>query len=437
MRKEYVIVLLALLLSFSTGGCSDKSTEPKDDTDTEWYALQDGVEVIDISGMLDDGTMRYELTESGFELWIRRSYVDFPATAPFSVGDVLYCQPTQQVPYVVFQKVDALTSDTKRERDYYLVRTSQADLIDVFKECHIHRTIPLNLGAEDFELPDDTVELIETGDITLTKLDLTKAKLEGTCSGSLKADITIDRGTVEVLNPRLILDIDISNSILKQFRAVTQSRNKVDVDMSLDLDLSQSCSISKEIYKLQPPKVVTVQAGPIPIFITIDFSVDVGASVGGAVTVNMTLDDYVADVTISSGLVYSNPTGGPCEPEASCYDRVLDQTINSYSAGTEPLVEAKVQVSFELFAKQNISAKVYDVAGPYLWFKQYVKPQGTWPSEDCGNDLFKAHVEVVAGLDMGGGLKVTFAHKTIASWEPYDLEPIEKVLWEDCIDLVP
>jgi hypothetical protein len=433
MRKEYVIVMLALLLGLS-GGCSDKSTEAKDDANAESYVLQDGVEVIDISGMLDDGTMRYELTESGFELWIRRSYVDNPTTAPFSVGDVLYCQPTQQVPYVVFQKVDVLTK-TKRERDYYVVKTSQADLIDVFKECHIHRRIPLNLGAEDFELPDETVKLIETGDIALTKLDLTKAKLGVTCSGSTKADITINRGTVEVLDPGLRLDIDISNSILKQFRAVTQSRNKVDVDMSLDLQITQSCSFSKEIYRLKPPKVVTVQAGPIPIFITINFSVDIGASVGGAVTVNLTLDDYVADVTISSGLVYSNPSGEPCEPEASCYDRVLSQTINSYSAATEPLLEAQVQVSFELFARQNISAKVYDVAGPYLWFKQYVKPQGTMPSEDCDFNINQAHVEVVAGLDMGGGLKVEFANKTIASWEPHDFAPLEKVLWEDCIDL--
>jgi len=444
MRKDCLILLLVLLFSF-LGACSDDPAEPEDDPNAEYYTLQDGVVLIDISEDLNSGYIYWDVNHNTGKPELRHmgtaDYLNWPEGWP----KILYYIPSEAYPDIdptyppvllKFFRFEARDNST-------CIATLETDLVEIFKECHIHRTIPLNLTEGDFELPDDTVELIDTGNLALTKLDVTAAKLGVGCSGQAKADVTINRGTVEVKDPVLKLDIDISNSVLHQYRAVTQSRNKVDVDMSLDLDISRKCSFSKKIFELKPPKVFTVQAGPIPVVIVVDFDIVLGASVGGAVKVNVALDDVVTDVTTWAGLVYKNDSGQPCVPESSCYDRTVGQKVHSYSAATEPLVEAEVKVYFEAFLKETVTTKVYGAIGPQVWFKQYIKPEGIWPPPDehCMDDDIadecQAYVRVVAGLEVGGGLVVQFADKTIASWSPNELQfrPIEKTLWDDCMDI--
>jgi hypothetical protein len=440
MRKDCVVLLLALFFSFF-GGCSDDPTEPEDDPNAEYYVLQDNVLLIDISEQLNSGEIWWDfdtvLNEPGL-------FVDHLGQLLFWPTDkrkFLYYIPSEEYPDVDPLIPPLFVKFFRFETRHYAesrINTFETDLSEVFKECHIHRTIPLKLGEGDYELPDDTVELIDTGNLSLTKLVATNTKLGELgigCGGGAKVDVTINRGTIEVNNPVLKLDIDISNGVLHQFSAVTQSRNKIDVDMSLDLDISGECSVTKEIFRLNPPKVFTVQAGPLPVVIAVDFNIVVGAAVGGGLEVNLGLDGVEADVTTWAGLVYNNKSGQPCVPESACYDRTVGQKVHSYSAATEPALEAEVQLYFEAFVKETVSATIYGAVGPEVWFKQYIKPSGTWPHEECEYDLCKAYVSVVAGLDVGGGLVVKFANKTIAKWEPHNFPPIEKTLWDDCIDI--
>jgi hypothetical protein len=440
VRKDFLLLLLVLLLSF-LGSCSDDPAEPEDDPNAEYYVLQDGVVLIDISEQLNRGAIWWDThpTKNPPEPELRCYNIDWLGW-PDGWPKILYYIPSEEYPDVdplippLFLRYWRLEG---RDQGTQCLATVETDLTEVFKECHIHKTIPLKLTEGDYELPDDTVELIDTGNLSLTKLKATNTKLGELgvgCGGQAKVDITINRGTIEVKDPVLKLDIDISNSVLRQYRAVTQSRNKIDVDMSLDLDISGECSVTKEIFRLKPPKVFTVQAGPIPVVIAVDFNIVVGASVGGGLKASLALDDVETDVTTWAGLVYKNESGQPCVPESECYDRTVGQKIHSYSAANEPLLDAEVQVYFEAFVKETVSATVYGAAGPEVWFKQYIKPAGTWPHEKCEYDLCKAYVSVVAGLDVGGGLVVKFANKTIAKWEPHDFPPLEKTLWDDCIE---
>jgi hypothetical protein len=446
MRKDCLLLLLVLLISF-LGSCSDDPAEPEDDPNAEYYVLQDGVVLIDISEQLNSGYIWWDThpTKTPPEPELRCTRYEYLGW-PQGGTKILYYIPSEKYPDIppeippLFLRYWRLEG---RPNNSECLATVETDLVEVFKECHIHRTIPLKLNQGDFELPDDTVELIDTGNLALTKLNVIAAKLGAACSGQATTDITINRGTIEVKDPVLKLDIDISNSVLRQFRVVTQSRNKIDVDMSLDLDVSQKCTFSKEIFKLKPPKIFTVQAGPIPVVIAVDFSIAVGCSLGGAVSVDLTLNDYATDVTTWSGLEYKNDSDQPCDPESSCFDRTVSQKVHSYSAASEPVLDAEVEVYFEAFVKETVSATVYGTVGPTVWFRQYIKPEATWATsnDECANDnindLCQGYVRVVAGLDVGGGLVVKFANKTIASWQPSKLQfkPIEKTLWDDCFNL--
>ena len=87
---------------------------------------------------------------------------------------------------------------------------------------------------------------------------------------------------------------------------------------------------------------------------------------------------------------------------------------------------------------ETVTATVYGVVGPKIEFKQYVKADGDYAPfvGECESDPCKAYVKVVAGLDVGGALVVKFADKTLLKWKPSvtQFKPIEKTLWDDCID---
>lgn len=446
MRKNCLLLLLVFLLN-SLGSCSDDPAEPENDTNAEYYVLRDGVALNDISEHLNRGAIWWDTHPTTHQPELRCVSIDYLGLTSGSTT-ILYYIPSEEYPdvppeipplFVRFWRYEA------RANYEHCLATVETDLTEIFKECHIHRTIPLKLTEGDYELPDNTVELLDTGNLSVTRLIATDTKLDEIgvgCGGGATVDVTVERGTIEVKDPVLKLDIDISNGVLRQYRAVTQSRNKIDVDMSLGLNISGECSVTKEIFKLEPPKIFTVQAGPIPVLIAVDFNIVVGASVGGELELELTLDNVVTDVTTWSGLEYKNKSGQPCVPESSCYDRTVGQTIHSYSAATEPVLDAQATVYFEAFAKETVSATIYGAVGPTVWFKQYIKPSGTWGTfnskcaDDDIDDECQAYISVVGGLDVGGGLVVKFADKTIASWEPSELqfEPIEKTLWDDCVE---
>jgi len=225
----------------------------------------------------------------------------------------------------------------------------------------------------------------------------------------------------------LKVDIVIKDSKLVEHRTVTTSRSKMDLDMSVNMKVAVSETQSKTIFKKKSTAVT--MAGPVPVWVDYEFKIDLGIKFEYSAKVEFTLDNYLADMTTTSGIVWRGEDD---------YEAINKRVVHSYSVGEEPDVKVEACVTVMPFLKETFSAMLYSVAGPNIWMMQYVALEGcvglTVPEltlEYC--------IDVTAGNKIGGGLSIGFFDNSLWSWNAVDETMFEKELYHECwpIELDP
>jgi hypothetical protein len=299
------------------------------------------------------------------------------------------------------------------------VGSVEADLVDIFKDADIHRHIPLDLDDGPYEMPENTVQLID-GNLSLANHPL----LKKTVGAEVKADITVNRGTIEVIDPVLNLDIVIVDSQLIEHRTTTTSRNKMDLDMAVDVQIAVSETQSKTIFRKRSTSVT--MAGPVPVWVEYEFKIDLGMTFKYSAAVQLTLDDYNSDMTCTSGTIWRGEDD---------YEAINERKIHSYSTGEEPELEAEACLTVMPFVKESFSAMLYSVVGPNIWMMQYVAMEGCVEGT-LDPVTFEPKIEfcidVSAGNRVGGGVSVGFFDNSVASANLVDETVFEKQLYYEC-----
>ncbi len=301
------------------------------------------------------------------------------------VGDVLLAAPDANFPSGICRKVTAVTE----QGGGLQVTTTQATLSDVIDE-----------GEVAFSKRIETSDLSQQGVVAPGVRLITDPAPPGVLPGSPGRDFTDGIGfditttiadTAEVegdvwLDPTTYIDWDIGWTGLNS-AAFTQTLNTT-TDLSVSLKASLDKEIKQEIYK-EPLAIITIMVGPVPVVITPEFEVYVGAS--GEATAGITAGLSINTET-SVGVSYDGD------------DWHHTETATHEITWKKPQLFGGLELKG--FVGAGLSFKLYDVVGPYAKLELFEKLEA-----DTSDDPWWT---LKAGLDAEIGVKVEALDITLA-----------------------
>ena len=301
------------------------------------------------------------------------------------VGDVLLAAPAANFPGGICRKVTAVTD----QGGGLQVTTAQATLSDVIDE-----------GEVAFSKRIATSDLSPQGVVAPGVRLITGPAPPGVLPGSpgreftdgIGFDITTTiAGTAEVegdvwLDPTTYLDWNIGWTGLNS--AVFTQTLATTTDLSVSLKASIDKEIKQEIYK-EPLAIITIMVGPLPVVITPEFEVYVGAS--GKATAGITAGLSINTET-SVGVSYDGK------------DWHHTETATHEITWKKPQLFGGLELKG--FVGAGLSFKLYDVVGPYAKLELFEKLEA-----DTSDDPWWT---LKAGLDAEIGVKVEALDITLA-----------------------
>ncbi|HOT24002.1 MAG TPA: carboxypeptidase regulatory-like domain-containing protein [Thermoleophilia bacterium] len=307
--------------------------------------LADGTEVLDQSTM---GALRGAAADMSTMAFAGET-AQLGRVEP---GDVLLAAPSDAFPGGICRKVTGVTEEGGRVE----VTTAQATLTDVVDEGEI--ALSRRITAADLSQKG----VVQPG-VRLLTGTAPPGMLPGLLHGgagdgfgfSLSTSIAND--TIEVegevwLDPDAYVDWDIGPTGVRS--ASYTQRLTTTTDLSVSLKKTLDKEVKQTIYK-QTLAAITIMAGPVPIVVTPEFEVYVGASgeVSAGVTAGMSLTTEA-----SLGIAYRNGSWGKT---TSFTKEIAPQPPQLFG-------------SLELrgFAGAGLSFKVYAVAGPEANLEPYL-----------------------------------------------------------------
>lgn len=154
------------------------------------------------------------------------------------------------------------------------------------------------------------------------------------------------------------LDLDIDNHQLRSFHFITTTQQSARVELYSDVDvLSFEKTVPIKRFTFLPQ---TIFIGPIPVVITPQLTVYVGAN--GSISVKVSTG-FEQSSTITTGASYENGTWTPIAKLSGNHIGPLETKLSqSAQAG--------------VFAGPDLSVKIYGVAGPYGRINGYLTLKG-------------------------------------------------------------
>ena len=307
--------------------------------------LADGAEVLDRSSMSALRTVAADMSTLTFA-------GETAQLGRVQPGDVLLAAPDATFPGGICRKVTGLAEQGGK----VVVTTAQATLADVIDE-----------GEVAFSQRITGADLSQAGVTQPGVRLLTEVPPPGLFPASLRGDVTngfgfslsttvADIAEVEGsvwLDPQAYVDWDIGWTGVES-ASYTQTLTTT-TDLTVSLKKSLDKEIKQTIYK-QTLAVITIMAGPVPVVVTPEFEVYVGASgeVTAGVTAGMSLTTEA-----SLGIAYDDE------------DDWSKTTSFTYEITPQP---PQLFGSLELkgFAGAGLSFKIYAVAGPEAKIEPYV-----------------------------------------------------------------
>lgn len=264
-----------------------------------------------------------------------------------------------------------------------VLETAPASLTDVIQRAHIaintatsqaqarDMEVVSKIGARqlDFDIEDGTLVLSLSG---------TDIELED------KATISITDGTFR-FTPEFDFALDIEDFGIERFRLVTTGTAELNLDV--EVTINQITDLIETEVTLAEATFLrgVVMAGPVPIEYAFFAKIKLGAaaSFGDVGTISGGFDVAVG---LSAGAEYSD---GDWDP------------IGSFSFDVTPHIPgiAVSPIELEVYAKPEFGVKFYEIVGPSVSFKDYVKFVSDYRHDCVGAELIKGS-EISLNFDL-------------------------------------
>ncbi len=362
-----------------------------------------GLVVSDSAEVIDRASMRYlsEVEPDGTLTFDGRT----GQVARLEPGDVLLAAADATFPDGLCRKVTAVVGDAGQ----VAVETEQATLTDVIEDGEI----AFGGTITGDQLPDDGV--VDPGvkiKRALAPPGALPAILGGGHTEGFGFDLTTtipmpgtSLDTLEIegsvwLDPDFYCNVEISGFWLESASLTEVVSTSTDLTVSLKRDILDK-EFKKTLFK-RTLSVITIMVGPVPVVVTPEFEVYVGAkgTVEAGVSAGMSLE---TETTV--GVSYE--------------DGDWDATATSTCDLTPEQPQLFGSVTLTGYAGAGLAFKFYAVAGPEAKVQPYVKLDAT-----TGGDPWW---KVKAGLDAKVGFKVEVLSTKIVE-ESFDLHLFEYVI---------
>ncbi len=258
------------------------------------------------------------------------------------------------------------------DQGQFVIETVPAALDEAVERGAQEADIPVDLGAIYTEETLATSSLPQEGILPVSyvppyaglQVTIDHVIYDGDGDKNTKNDQVVARGWVKVEpGAKVQLDLDINNHQLQSFHFLTNTRESARVELFSEVKVLQfGKTVPIKRFTFFPQ---TIFIGPIPVVITPQLTVNVGANGSISAKVSTGIEQ---SSTITAGVTYENGTWKPVTKISDNHIGPLKTTLSQ---------SAKA----EAFAGPDLSVKIYYAAGPYGQIKGYLAlkadPSGT------------------------------------------------------------
>jgi len=265
-------------------------------------------------------------------------------------------------PYGFLRKVESVA----QSGDQIIVSTSHATLEDAIEqgEASLVQSVELpsrfdgSAVAPNASHPFPGLTAQGGGGLAGGELDVSGKLLDGMIGGGLT--VSVSRGKF-AFDPDVDFGIQIKSFKVQEFHAIVSGDLAVELALTLESSLSTSKTWEGEFFKVSHP-LPPLMIGPVPVEVTMEFTVSGGAEVevAGAQSVE-------AGAGVKSGV----KLGGRYQRGVG-WSKVSESAFDLYPIG--PNIEDKVELSLKGFVpKVAITFLLYDTVGPGIEVDPYAK----------------------------------------------------------------
>jgi len=336
------------------------------------------------------------------------TFKNLPAKEMPRPDDIIASGPSGNAQYGFLYKVDTVTTSDGKT----VVTTTPASLEGTVKDAKVDETFPLTFEGADKAEYGEGIKLVpnpatrsvqQSSQVTSIKLEMKK---------EIKDTVTIE-GFIN-LSVDVNCDIDAKSYKMERFELSAVPKLRAEVKVNIEKSLEKAWEFKIFHKKFAP---ITIMAGPIPIVLVPELSIDCVVSLDGKVEFEAKLLEW--DYSYTFGVEYKNKALNPFQKNTSAPAKYLEEGFQISLSG-EAKVKPKVKLMFGL----------YDCGWVGLSAGFYTSLKGEAGASIGSNASASIELSLHCGLELGAEAKLEVLCFTIAEMDTWVFWDHDWTIWK-------